>query len=90
MLYMVVEHFKDGCAEDVYRRFRELGRMAPQGLRYVASWTETSYARCFQVMDTDDPALLESWMANWCDLIEFEVQPVFTSAEAAAAIAPRL
>jgi hypothetical protein len=83
-------HFKDARAEDVYRRFRDLGRMAPEGLRYVASWTETGYARGFQVMDTDDPALLESWMAKWRDLIEFEVQPVFTSAPAAAAIAPRL
>lgn len=90
VLYMVVEHLKAGHAEDIYRRFRDRGRMAPDGLRYVASWTETSFARCFQVMEADDPALLEAWMASWRDLIDFEVQPVYTSADAAAAIAPRL
>jgi hypothetical protein len=90
MLYMVVEHFKPGRSEDVYRRFRDRGRMAPEGLGYISSWTETGFARCYQVMETDDPALLDAWMANWSDLIDFEVQPVFTSAQAAEAIAPRL
>ena len=90
MLYMVVEHFRDGDAAAVYRRFRDHGRLAPEGLRYVASWVETSWGRCFQVMECDDPALLEAWMARWCDLVDFEVFPVVTSAEAAAAIAPSL
>jgi Protein of unknown function (DUF3303) len=81
MLFMVVEHFKD--AKAVYARFRSRGRMAPDGLRYVSSWVEPSFARCFQVMETDDPALLEAWMANWRDLVDFEVLPVITSAEAA-------
>ena len=87
---MVIEHFKDPSGVAVYRRFRDCGRMAPSGLEYVASWVETTYARCFQIMQTDDPRLLEEWMANWQDLIDFEVLPVRTSAEAAAAIAPRL
>jgi hypothetical protein len=78
---MVVEHFKDAPA--VYARFRSRGRMAPDGLRYVSSWVEPNFARCFQVMETDDPALLEAWMANWGDLVDFEVLPVITSAEAA-------
>ena len=64
--------------------------MAPAGLRYVASWVTEDYRRCFQVMECDDPALLEQWMSNWRDLTEFEVIPVNTSADAAAAIAPRL
>ena len=84
-LYMVVEHFKD--AEAVYRRFREQGRLAPDGLRYVASWVEDNLARCFQVMETDDWHLLEQWMANWADLVTFEVFPVITSAEAAERVA---
>jgi siroheme synthase len=41
-------------------------------------------------MEYDDPTLLRQWMAEWQDLVEFEVVPVITSAEAAAAIAPRL
>ena len=60
------------------------------GLEYVASWVEPDYSRSFQVVQTADRALLEQWMANWSDLIDFEVRPVLTSAEAAAAIAPSL
>ena len=89
MLYMIVENFRDN-AVPIYRRFREHGRMAPEGLRHVASWVTEDYRRCFQVMECDDPALLEQWMSNWRDLTEFEVIPVNTSADAAAAIAPRL
>lgn len=89
MLYMIVEHFGDNAIA-IYRRFRERGRMAPDGLRYVASWVTRDYQRCFQVMECDDPALLEQWMSNWRDLTDFDVIPVNTSADAAAAIAPRL
>ena len=57
MLFMVIEHFRPGRASEVYRRFRERGRMAPEGLRYVASWVDMDYKRCFQVMETDNEAL---------------------------------
>lgn len=67
-----------------------LGRMAPEGLRYVSSWVETSYARCFQIMETEDPELFGQWIANWSDLIDFEVLPVVTSREAAESITPSL
>ncbi len=90
MLYMIVEHFRGGDALAIYRRFRERGRLAPEGLRYVSSWVTDDYRRCFQVMECDDPKLLQEWMANWQDLIEFEVVAVRTSADAAAAIGPRL
>ena len=89
MLYMVVESFR-GDAIPVYRRFRASGRLAPEGLRYVTSWVTSDFGGCFQVMDCDDPALLEAWMANWKDIVEFEVFPVVTSVEAAATIAPDL
>jgi len=89
-LYMVIEHFRPGCAPEVYRRFRERGRMAPEGVRYVSSWVDLGFERCFQVMEADDEALLREWTAHWSDLAEFEIVPVRTSAEAAAAIAPRL
>ncbi|HEX7240750.1 MAG TPA: DUF3303 family protein [Longimicrobiaceae bacterium] len=90
MLYMIVENFRGGDAVPVYRRFRERGRLAPPGLRYVASWVQEDFARCFQVMECDDPALLREWMSQWEDLVDFEVQPVMTSEQASAAISPRL
>ena len=88
MQYMIIEHFRGGRPEAVYARFRERGRMAPEGLRYVASWVTRDGARCFQVMECDERALLEQWMAAWADLVDFEVVPVLTSAEAVAAFAP--
>jgi len=89
-LYMVVEHFKNKDAVSVYRRFRDHGRMAPEGLVYVSSWVDDKLERCYQLMETQDRKLLDEWMANWQDLVEFEVYPVITSVEAAKKIAPRL
>ena len=88
-LYMVVEHFKNDDPLPVYRRFRERGRMAPEGLNYVSSWIDARLTRCYQVMETDHPPLLDEWMAQWSDIIEFEVHPVITSAEAADAVFAR-
>ena len=80
---MVVEYFRNGDAAPVYRRFRERGRLAPDGLTYVSSWVGESLTICYQLMETSDRALLEEWMRNWEDLVEFEVHPVITSQEAA-------
>jgi hypothetical protein len=90
MLYMIVERFRGGDAVPVYRRFRERGRMAPDGLRYVSSFVSTDFRICYQLMETDQPAQLERWMAAWQDLVDFDVVPVVTSAEAYEAILPRL
>ncbi len=90
MLYMIIEHFKDGDPVPVYRRFRDQGRLAPDGLTYVASWVTRDMTTCYQLMECDDPHLLDQWMARWNDLGRFEVVPVITSAEAVARIAPRL
>ena len=89
-LYMVIEHYKDGGAVPVYRRFRDHGRLAPAGLTYVSSWIDDKLERCYQLMETDDRALLDQWMAHWRDLVDFEVYPVMTSPEAAAKVAPLL
>ena len=89
-LYMVIERFKNGDAVPVYRRFRDQGRLAPAGLRYVSSWVDTNLERCYQLMETDDPGLLDQWISEWRDLVDFEVHAVITSAEAAERIAPRL
>jgi hypothetical protein len=90
MTYMVIEQFRGGDALPVYRRFRDRGRLAPEGLRYVASWVTNDFRRCFQIMECEDPRLLAEWTARWEDLVDFEVIPVMTSAEALAAVAPRL
>jgi hypothetical protein len=87
---MVIERFKNRDAKAVYRRFREHGRGAPEGLTYVNSWIEANFDRCFQVMECDDPRLLQQWVAFWSDLIEFEIVPVVPSAETRAAIEPLL
>ena len=89
-LYMVIERFKDGDAVPVYRRFRDQGRLAPAGLHYVSSWVDTSFERCYQLMETDDRRLLDEWIARWSDIVDFDVHPVITSADAAERIAPRL
>ena len=90
MLYMIIETFKNRDAVPVYRRFRDHGRLAPDVLTYVSSWVTADMTRCYQVMECADPRLLEQWMARWSDLVDFEVLPVFTSAQAAEHIAPRL
>jgi hypothetical protein len=80
-LYMIVERFRDARA--VYRRFEERGRMAPDGLVYVSSWVDDKVERCFQLMETDDRRLIDQWMANWSDIVDFEVFAVTSSSEAA-------
>ena len=83
---MIIESFKNGDPAPVYARFREQGRLAPEGLTYVNSWVTADLARCYQVMACDDRAQLDAWIARWSDLVDFEVVPVVTSAEAAARV----
>ena len=90
MLFMIIEHFREGRAIEVYRRFRDRGRMAPDDVRYVASWVDLKFERCFQVMEADNEGLIREWTKKWDDLVDFEIVPVRTSQEAAQAIAPRL
>jgi hypothetical protein len=81
---MVVEKFAQG-PEPIYARLAERGRMMPDGLTYIDSWIdEADRSRCFQLMETDDPALFDEWTSNWDDIMEFEIVPVIGSAEAAA------
>jgi hypothetical protein len=87
--YMVVERFRNADAKPIYERFRERGRLAPEGLAYVASWVDSDLRCCYQVMETNDPTLLERWMEEWRDLVEFEVHEVISSDEAAARVFSR-
>jgi Protein of unknown function (DUF3303) len=76
-----MEKFTQG-AGPVYERAAEQGRLLPDGLLYIDSWIDEKLERCFQLMETDDPGLLAKWTARWSDLVDFEVVPVITSAEA--------
>jgi len=82
MQYLVIERFKDARA--IYQRLRDRGRLMPDGLVYLNSWISTDLGRCFQLMEADDADLFESWISNWDDLMEIEVVPVVSSAEASA------
>ena len=82
MLFMVIERFKNRDAAPVYKRFREHGRMAPDGLKYIDSWVEKNFDRCFQLMECDDPELFHEWIAHWKDLVDFEIVEVITSQQA--------
>jgi hypothetical protein len=90
MLYMVIETFRDGDPLPVYRRFRDQGRLMPEGLEYRGSWVTEDLGRCFQIMECEDRGLLDAWMAKWNDLMGFEVIPVVTSATAVATVAHHL
>lgn len=87
---MIIEHFKERDPQPVYRRFRNFGRMAPEGLGYVSSWVDEKLERCFQLMETDDPKLLDEWIANWSDIVDFEIYPVISSNEASERVSAYL
>jgi hypothetical protein len=90
MHFVIIERFRNADPAPVYRRFRDRGRMAPEGLRYVGSWVTRDLSTCYQVMECDDRSLLDAWIANWQDIVDIDVIPAFTSAEAAEQVAPRL
>ncbi len=90
MVFMIIERYGPGKAVEVYRRFRDQGRMAPNGVRYIASWVDFDFRRCFQVMEAESEAALKEWTDNWDDIVEFEIVAVRSSEEAARAIAPEL
>jgi hypothetical protein len=88
--YMVIEQYKNNDPLPVYRRFREKGRMAPEGLNYISSWINEEVNCCYQIMETNDRSLLDQWMINWNDIVSFEVFPVITSKQALEKVSPFL
>jgi hypothetical protein len=87
---MIIEHFKNHDPIPIYRRFRDRGRLLPEGVQYLSSWVDEKLERCFQLMETEDRKLLDQWIANWEDIVEFEVHSVLSSKEAFAKISPLL
>ena len=90
MLFMVIERFKNRDAKAVYRRFLSEGRLAPEGLTYVDSWVEANFDRCFQLVECEDPRVLQQWVAAWQDLVEFEFCPVVPSKDTVEMVTPLL
>ena len=90
MLFMVIERFKNRDAVPVYRRAQTQGRITPDGLKYVGSWVEANFDRCFQLMECDDAGLFQQWVLAWRDLIEFEIVPVVPSKETLENVTPAL
>ncbi|MBL8905110.1 MAG: DUF3303 family protein [Rhizobiales bacterium] len=91
MLFMVIERFRDNDMLPVYKRVRDEGRMLPEGLRYIDSWVEASFSRCFQLMECDDLRLIQEWALKWRGSgITFEIVPVVASSETRAVVAPYL
>jgi hypothetical protein len=90
LLYMIIERFKTPGAIEIYRRARDHGRLMPEGLEYVSGWIDFEFTRCFQLMKTENEELLRQWTNRWKDLVDFEIVPVQTSAEAMESIQSRL
>jgi hypothetical protein len=90
MLFMVIESYRDQDAKAVYRRFRDKGRMMPDGLTFVGSWVSADSGRCFQLMEADDVTLLQRWVAEWSDLVAFEIVPVVAGKDAGEALSSQL
>jgi hypothetical protein len=90
MLFMVIESYRDQDAKAVYRRFRDKGRMMPDGLTFVGSWVSADFGRCFQLMEADDVTLLQRWVAEWSDLVAFEIVPVVAGKDAGEALSSQL
>jgi hypothetical protein len=88
MLFMVNERFKGRDPAPIYARLREQGRGLPEGLRFVDSWVEANFDRCFQLMECDDPLTLSGWVLQWRDLVDFEMVPVSPSGKVRALFAP--
>ena len=90
MLFMVVEKFKNQDGKAVYRKLRESGRALPDGLKFISSYVSADLSRCFQVMEADDVTLFQRWIADWQDLVEFEVVPVVDGKTTREALEPML
>ena len=86
MLFLIVERFKGRDPRPIYRRLAERGRQMPDGLKYLDSWIEPNFDRCFQLMETEDARLLQAWMLGWSDLMEFEIVPVVPSKDTRATV----
>ena len=88
---MVIERFRDNDMLPIYERVRTNGRTLPEGLKYIDSWVEPNFSRCFQLMECDDLRLFQEWVLQWRDLgTTFEIVPVVSSVQTREVVAPFL
>ena len=88
---MIIERFKEEDMLPVYQRVRDGGRSLPDGLKYIDSWVEPNFGRCFQLMECDDARLIQQWVLHWRGTgVTFEIVPVVTSAQTREVVAPYL
>lgn len=90
MLYMVIEKYRDRDPIPVYRRFQQRGRLMPVGMEYRGSWITEDLGGCYQLVECVHRSLLDEWIANWKDIVDFDIVPVITSTEAQALVGPSL
>jgi Protein of unknown function (DUF3303) len=91
MLFMVIERFRDNDMVPIYRKLREGGRMLPDGLKYIDSWVEPNFSRCFQLMECDDLRLFQEWALQWRGSgVIIEIVPVVPSKDTREVVAPHL
>ena len=90
MLFMVIEKFKNQDGKAVYRKLRDGGRALPDGLKFVSSYVTADLGRCFQLMEVDDITLFQKWIADWQEVVEFEVVPVVAGKDTREALEPLL
>jgi hypothetical protein len=86
MTYLIIEHFHSDKIKDMYERFDKKGRMMPEGVVYINSWIDVEVKTCYQVMESESEEKLKEWIKNWDDLVDFEIIPVITSAQAKAKV----
>ena len=82
MLFMIIERFHNHDPLPVYTRFQNHGRLAPAGLTYISSWVSQDLSQCYQVMEAEKRELVDQWIKEWEDLVDFEVVEVMGSEEA--------
>ncbi|MFL6623700.1 MAG: DUF3303 domain-containing protein [Sulfurifustis sp.] len=91
MLFMLIERFRDNDMLPIYKRVRDGGRKLPDGLKYVDSWVEPNFSRCFQLMECDDLRLFQEWVLQWRGLgATIEIVPVVSSKDTREVVAPYL
>lgn len=83
---MVIERFRPGKVKALYERFDQKGRMMPEGVTYINSWINEEVSVCYQVMEASSHEKLMDWISNWNDIVDFEIVPVITSAQAKAKV----
>jgi hypothetical protein len=79
---MIIENFHPGKVKELYKRFEEKGRLMPEGVQYVNSWTDENVITCYQVMESESEEKIKEWVNNWKDLADFQIIPVITSSQA--------